>query len=794
MTKVVLFGDPDSTQDAEDIYAAVAKEENVDLYVNEGDNGYHEEFEPVKALIDKHFPPGSEKRKKLRILLGNHDHEESEGPKAEPFFGELFPDLYKTQPGFEEGDSSWENPKWLWSEHLNDELAFIGMNSQDEDIGFKRNQYNWTESQINKFKELRKQNKCRWILAGVHKPWVTKKSSHSAYTNHREVYGDLFFNVVNQMWFGHNHNDHIFRSWKAIKKEGNAAIEIIESLLSDGKTIDHSKQHGMTGNINGHSGHEHNKFKEAMDVPEIIWYNDSVFSYAVVETNDKILNTKYKGKDGNVLFEYNISDTTDYSNGGTPPGPDPCPDPNQCKDKTTGECRNIGFNEQRDPATGDCIPTTPTDPTDPTTPDIKDPICEEGYELKIIDGVCKCVKKAVDNHGCGINEVWNEELQQCIPVLKPKFEKCPDGQFWDYNQNKCVTNSPENKPPVVDAGLDKTVHQKITIALNGSKSYDPNGDPLTKFGWIQSKGEPKVQINKSDTLVADFISPDVPADKESIELEFTLQITDSKGASAQDSVLITVKKEDEPPGPQPEGNLIWSSAKFLANGTDFTVEDTYGKQGAGEGGIYTAASGDPFVEVKKDGTVWLCCKKGGHPRFYIKVNNYNWKETGWKMFPDDKPDDFNTKGRNRHNMGGDCENRQGGLGFVHQLPNQIKSKLETCHNEHDLNTEGETSKNYEFGKWYYYENYLCDVEGGTRRIARIDMNGKSELPKQDEISTNLETVIDEVIKMPPAFYKKDVFEQESEFWHRMNPAGAARAGLFDAKIYKIEATDLPPKQ
>jgi hypothetical protein len=73
------------------------------------------------------------------------------------------------------------------------------------------------------------------------------------------------------------------------------------------------------------------------------------------------------------------------------------------------------------------------------------------------------------------------------------------------------------------------------------------------------------------------------------------------------------------------------------------------------------------------------------------------------------------------------------------------------------------------------------------------MNGKSELPKREEISTNLETVIDEVIKLPDAFYKKEMFDKESEFWHRMNPTSAARAALFDNKIYRIEEKDLPPK-
>lgn len=485
---------------------------------------------------------------------------------------------------------------------------------------------------------------------------------------------------------------------------------------------------------------------------------------------------------------------------------------------------------------------------------------------------------------CPYKYHYEEDLKKCIPDLEPDFEPiCPEGYTW--NERVCEWTGgpppppPDNKPPVADAGEDKTVAVKSIVTLNGSKSYDPEGTTLTTFEWKQLSG-PTVSLANTDTLITNFFAPDTPA-----TLVFQLTVTDDRGLKATDTATVTVVTGGPPPPPPqdpvaklvapsqvqggqnvvldgsqsiadtltitqtagqnvsltdagtfkkkftaptggnfqlafqavavkgtkqaitqiaiqvstqtqpPPANLIWSMFNNLVTGQDFTVNDKYGPQGAGEGGIYTAASGGPFVEVKKDGTVWLCSKSGGHPRFYIKVCNYNFKETGWKMFPDSKPDDINTKGRNRHQMGGACENRQGGLGFVHQLPNLIKSKLEICHNTHTLNKEGKTSKNFEFGKWYYYENYLCDVAGGgTRRIAKIDMNGKSELPKRDEVGTNLETVIDEVIKLPDAFYKKDMFEKESEFWHRMNPASAAKAGLFDNKIYKIEESDLPPRQ
>lgn len=464
MTKIVFFGDPDSTEDAEAIYSALIKEANVDLFVNGGDNGYNKKFDESKKIIDKHFPEGSPQRKKLRIIMGNHDTEESEGPKAEPFYGAMFPDLYKEQTGFTEGDSSWENPKWLWSEHLNNEIYFIGMNSQDEDIGFKRNQYNWVSSEINKAKELRKQNKARWILATVHKPWVTKKSSHSAYTNHREVYGDLFYNVVNAMFYGHNHNDHIFRSWKPINKEGNSAIEVVEKLLADGKTIDHSQEHGMTGNIGGQSGHEHNKFKENMNVPEIIWSNDSIFSYIVVETKDKLLNIAYKDKDQKILFDYNISDTTDYSNGTVDP-PEPCL-PNQHRDPVTGKCVDnpvdpdpttgivcpIGWHPE--PALGHCLPDL--------NPRPGEPVCPTGYKWNKTKKVCEWTG-TTEPPKCKDNEHWDPVQKKCVPNDPTDPEPCKENECKDPTTNKCRSiGANEQKNP--------------TTGLCETKPIDPDPD------------------------------------------------------------------------------------------------------------------------------------------------------------------------------------------------------------------------------------------------------------------------------------------------------------------------------
>ena len=105
MTKVVFVGDPDVTADAEATYTAVDKEENVDLYVNLGDNGYRSKGKEAVDILKKHFPDDSEKKNKLVMVLGNHDDGESEDPENEELLGAYLPDQYAPKPEFAGTDS-----------------------------------------------------------------------------------------------------------------------------------------------------------------------------------------------------------------------------------------------------------------------------------------------------------------------------------------------------------------------------------------------------------------------------------------------------------------------------------------------------------------------------------------------------------------------------------------------------------------------------------------------------------------------------------------------------------------
>ena len=130
-----------------------------------------------------------------------------------------------------------------------------------------------------------------------------------------------------------------------------------------------------------------------------------------------------------------------------------------------------------------------------------------------------------------------------------------------------VTAAP-NRPPVAHAGADSPVSEGVTATLNGTGSYDPDGDDddLT-YSWVQVSG-PGVTLSGGNSSMATFVSPRIPDDA---RLEFELTVTDGF-ASASDRVTITVLDDsNDPPVLDTIGNKEideLESLEFTATATD----------------------------------------------------------------------------------------------------------------------------------------------------------------------------------------------------------------------------------
>jgi hypothetical protein len=119
-----------------------------------------------------------------------------------------------------------------------------------------------------------------------------------------------------------------------------------------------------------------------------------------------------------------------------------------------------------------------------------------------------------------------------------------DGQLSDTKPIS-VTVSHVNQTPVADAGLDQMVPELSSACLDGSGSYDPDGntDSLT-YAWTQVGG-PSVTLDNANTSQPCFDTPNVVPG--GVDLHFQLTVTDSHTASSSDTVLVHVNYVNHPP-------------------------------------------------------------------------------------------------------------------------------------------------------------------------------------------------------------------------------------------------------
>ncbi|MCZ7587230.1 MAG: PKD domain-containing protein [Deltaproteobacteria bacterium] len=91
----------------------------------------------------------------------------------------------------------------------------------------------------------------------------------------------------------------------------------------------------------------------------------------------------------------------------------------------------------------------------------------------------------------------------------------------------------ENTPPVADAGPDQDVAANSIVDLDGTGSYDPDGDEIETWTWTQESG-PTVGLSGADTSTPSFTAVDAG------EYVFRLVVHDGIDPSIADTVTVTV--------------------------------------------------------------------------------------------------------------------------------------------------------------------------------------------------------------------------------------------------------------
>jgi VCBS repeat-containing protein len=100
-----------------------------------------------------------------------------------------------------------------------------------------------------------------------------------------------------------------------------------------------------------------------------------------------------------------------------------------------------------------------------------------------------------------------------------------------------VTLPLANRPPEADAGTDQNVEEGETVTLNGSNSFDPDGDNLS-YQWDQIAGPPVTLLPDPTAEKPTFTAPFV--ESAGLSSTFELTVTDTNGLQATDTSIVNV--------------------------------------------------------------------------------------------------------------------------------------------------------------------------------------------------------------------------------------------------------------
>jgi len=119
-----------------------------------------------------------------------------------------------------------------------------------------------------------------------------------------------------------------------------------------------------------------------------------------------------------------------------------------------------------------------------------------------------------------------------------------------------------NTPPVADAGDDDTIKEGAVVTLDGSDSFDLEGDTPLGYTWTQTSG-PLVTLSSNTVEAPSFTAPSGVG---SI-LKFELVADDGNESSQPDEVVITVVENTQPVANAGPDQTVAEGSLVTLNGT-----------------------------------------------------------------------------------------------------------------------------------------------------------------------------------------------------------------------------------
>jgi hypothetical protein len=99
-------------------------------------------------------------------------------------------------------------------------------------------------------------------------------------------------------------------------------------------------------------------------------------------------------------------------------------------------------------------------------------------------------------------------------------------------------------PPVANAGPDQVVNEGDLDTLNGSGSFDPDGE-IINYAWgIEDSDDdaPPISLDRRDPAVATFTAPNVVGDVNANSYLFELTVTDNEELTGSNASKVVVVK------------------------------------------------------------------------------------------------------------------------------------------------------------------------------------------------------------------------------------------------------------